>query len=133
VVSVVYNLRLQRLRKEQHPLRPSQSLSPKMSLIGVPHSVSVDLKSIQSCGLPASILSKPHNTNGLGTTRMVYTKTSICPALSSAKNIDEESNSDVVDATNRGTTIWSKSFSIEFSYCPTTSLTLGTCNNASSG
>jgi hypothetical protein len=47
VVSVDFIFRLQRLKKEQHLLRLLQSLPPKMSLIGVPHSVSLDLKSNQ--------------------------------------------------------------------------------------
>jgi hypothetical protein len=53
VVSVVYifSLQLLRLKKEQHALRILQSLPPKISLICVPHSVLVDLKFIQSCGL----------------------------------------------------------------------------------
>jgi hypothetical protein len=62
VLSVVYNFRLQHLKKEQPSLRLLHSLSPKMSLINVPHSVSVNLKSIQSFGLPASNLAQPHKT-----------------------------------------------------------------------
>jgi hypothetical protein len=50
MVSVVYMLRLQRLRKEHQPLTPLQSLSSNMSVIGIPYSVSVDFKSMQSCG-----------------------------------------------------------------------------------
>jgi hypothetical protein len=38
---------------------------------------------------------------------MIYTKTGTRPPFEpSMKNIDEESNPDVADATNRGTTIW---------------------------
>jgi hypothetical protein len=44
-VSVVYIFRLLLLKKAQHVLRLLQYLPPKMSVIGVPHSVSVDLKS----------------------------------------------------------------------------------------
>jgi hypothetical protein len=41
-------------------LRPLQPLLPNMSLIGILHSVSEALKSIQSCGVSASNLSQPH-------------------------------------------------------------------------
>jgi hypothetical protein len=38
---------------------------------------------------------------------MIYNKTGTCqPFEPSVKNIDEESNPDVSDATNRDTTIW---------------------------
>jgi hypothetical protein len=59
VVSVVYFFRLQRLKKEQHPLRLLQSLPTKMSLLGVPHSVSVNLKSIQVAAFWCQISCSP--------------------------------------------------------------------------
>jgi hypothetical protein len=59
VVSVVHIFRLERLKKEQHPLRLFQSLPPQMYLIGVPHSVSVNLKSIPVAAFPRQIFRNP--------------------------------------------------------------------------
>jgi hypothetical protein len=70
---------------------------------------------------------------GQWTTIIIYTQTDTRPALSNiSKKYDEASKLDVSDATNQGTIIWYKSLPTEVSSRSTTSLTLGTCSNASS-